>query len=77
MANQFWIHDCACEMLGIRELPLALRNHLDDVEWYASTMFGSIQSRQVVAAVLAQYVAIQKLEGKVKLLEERVQNETK
>ncbi len=75
MAQQYWLHDCACEMLQVKELPLALRNHLDDIEWYASSMLGSIQSRQVVATILAQYVMTQRLERKVKLLEDKI-NET-
>tara|TARA_R100000152_G_C6756991_1_gene180773 strand:- start:686 stop:916 length:231 start_codon:yes stop_codon:yes gene_type:complete len=75
MAQQYWLHDCACEMLQVKELPIALRNHLDDIEWYASSMLGSIQSRQVVATILAQYVMTQRLERKVKLLEDKI-NET-
>ena len=62
MAAQFWIHDCACDMLGCNELPIDLRNFLDDAEMYANYMQGSIQSRQVVALALAAYTRIRKLE---------------
>ena len=56
MAQQFWIHDCACDMMQVKELPLDLRNYLDDIEMYANFMKGSIQSRQVVAMALVNYL---------------------
>ena len=62
MASQFWVHDCACDMLGSKELPLDLRNFLDDAEMYANYMHGSIQSRQVVAVALAAYTRLRTLE---------------
>ena len=72
MAQQFWIHDCARGMMGVEELPLDLRNFLDDVEMYANLMQGSIQSRQVVAIALASYRRIILVEkGMDKMLKER------
>ena len=56
MAQQFWIHNCALEMLHLEELPLDLRNYLDEIEMYANLADGSIQSRQIVAMALVNYM---------------------
>ena len=56
MAINKWIHDCACEMLDVHELNLELRNYLDDIEMYADSVGGSIQSRQIVAMALVNYM---------------------
>ena len=56
MALQAWIHDMACAMLALEELPLDLRNYLDEIEMYANLAGGSIQSRQVVAIALVNYM---------------------
>ena len=55
MAIQAFIHDCACKSLRVKELPLDLRNYLDDVEMYANLVDGSISSRQIVALALVSY----------------------
>ncbi len=55
MAIQAFIHDCACKILRVKELPLDLRNYLDDVEMYANLVDGSICSRQIVALALVSY----------------------
>jgi hypothetical protein len=68
MAQQKWLHDMALVMLNdyrVTELPLDLRNFLDDVEDSANTLQGSIQSRQVVALALATYKRLKRLEDKV------------
>ena len=75
MALQGWIHDCACVMMGVKELPLDLRNYLDDIEMYANFMQGSIQSRQVVAIALASYRRIRLLEKEVDYLSEKRREE--
>jgi len=62
MAIQAFIHDCACRMLGVKEIPLDLRNFLDDIEMYTNLREGSIASRQVVAVALASYTRIKRLE---------------
>ena len=62
MALQFFIHDCACKMLGVKELPIDLRNYLDDIEMYSNLVAGSIASRQIVAIALASYSRIKTLE---------------
>jgi hypothetical protein len=46
----------ACAMLSLEELPLDLRNYLDEIEMYANLAGGSIQSRQVVAIALVNYM---------------------
>ena len=75
MAQQFWIHDCARGMMGVEELPLDLRNYLDDIEMYANFMQGSIQSRQVVAIALASYRRIILVEKGVDYLSEKRREE--
>jgi len=49
-------------MLNIEELPLDLRNYLDDIEMYANLVAGTIASRQVVAIALASYTRTRRLE---------------
>jgi len=73
MAQQFWIHDCACMMLDLEELPLDLRNYLDDMEMYANLAGGSIQSRQVVAMALTNYLDRKAFLNAIEDLEERLQ----
>ena len=75
MAQQFWIHDCACGMMGVEELPLDLRNFLDDVEMYANFTKGSIQSRQVVAVALASYRRFRLVEKGLEYLEKKRREE--
>jgi hypothetical protein len=49
-------------MLGVKEIPLDLRNFLDDIEMYTNLREGSVASRQVVAVALASYTRIKRLE---------------
>jgi len=76
MAIQAFIHDCACDMLGIKELPLDLRNYLDDIEMYANLRGGSIQSRQVTGAALVNYMETKDLKKEIKLLKADILNIT-
>ncbi len=69
MAVQAFIHDCACRMLGVREIPLGLRNYLDDIEMYANLMDTSIASRQIVALALVSYAKLQKIENNLQTLD--------
>lgn len=62
MPIQAYIHSCACRMLGVKELPLDLRNYLDDVEMYSNLVEGTIASRQVVAVAVASYARIRNLD---------------
>ena len=75
MAQQFWIHDCACKMLDIEELPLDLRNYLDDIEMYANLADGTICSRQIVAMALVNYMDRKAFLNKIEELEEKVNYE--
>ena len=62
MPIESYIHHCARNMLGVKELNLDLRNYLDDVEMYANFQDGSIASRQIVAVALATYRRVRLLE---------------
>jgi len=72
MAIQAFIHDCACKMLGVEELPLDLRNYLDEVEMYANLVAGSISSRQIVAMALVNYMDRRAFLNKIDELEEKL-----
>lgn len=56
MAIQAFIHDCACKILRVKDLPLDLRNYLDEVEMYCNLVDGTICSRQIVALALVNYM---------------------
>ena len=64
-----YIHSCACRMLDVKDLPLDLRNYLDDIEMYANLVDGTIASRQVVAIALASYRRLRTLENDVNTLD--------
>ena len=68
MVIQCFIHDCACRMLGVKEIPLDLRNYLDDVEMYANLVDGTVSSRQIVGIALSSYRRIRLLEKEVDYL---------
>ena len=72
MAINNWIHDCACEMLGVHELHLDIRNYLDEIEAYANLVGGSIQSRQTVAMALVHYMDRKAFLNKIEELEDHV-----
>jgi hypothetical protein len=72
MAVQAFIHDCACKMLRVKELPLDLRNYLDEVEMYANLVAGSISSRQIVAMALVNYMDRRAFLNKIDELEEKL-----
>ena len=72
MAIQAWIHECAMGMLKIEELPLDLRNYLDEIEMYANLAGGTIQSRQIVALALVNYLDRKTYLQRIKTLEDEV-----
>ena len=79
MPLQYWIHDCAMEILGVEELHLDLRNYLDDIETNAGLVRGSIQSRQIVALAIVNYLDRKELMRQIKLLQtdiDRLQGNT-
>ena len=72
--NNF-IHHCAKKMLHLDDLPLDLRNYLDEVEMYANLADGSIVSRQVVAMALTNYMDRKAFLNKIEELEEKLRYE--
>ena len=72
MALQAWIHDMACAMLSLEELPLDLRNYLDEIEMYANLAGGSIQSRQIVAIALVNFMDRKTFLNRIEDLKERI-----
>ena len=73
MPLQYWIHDCAMEILGVDELHLDLRNYLDDIETNAGLVKGSIQSRQIVALAIVNYLDRKELIRQIKLLQKDIE----
>ena len=72
MPLQYWIHDCAMEILGVDELHLDLRNYLDDIEMNAGLVKGSIRSRQIVALAIVTYLDRKELMRQIKLLQKDI-----
>jgi hypothetical protein len=70
MAIQNFVHHCACGMLGVEELPLDLRNYLDDCEMYTNYVEGTIASRQIVAMALIHFQTTKGLNARIERLEE-------
>ena len=75
MAIQAFIHDCACKILKVKEIPLDLRNYLDEIEMYANLVDGSIASRQIVAVALASYRRFRLVEKGLDYLSEKRREE--
>ena len=67
-----WIHGTAEGILGVKDLPLDLRNYLDEIEMYANLVAGSISSRQIVAMALVNYMDRQALNSKIQELEKNL-----
>jgi len=72
MPIQCFIHDCACKILKIEELPLDLRNYLDEIEMYCNLVDGTICSRQIVAMALTNYMDRKAFLNKIEDMEERL-----
>tara|TARA_R100001244_G_C5114017_1_gene121852 strand:- start:225 stop:473 length:249 start_codon:yes stop_codon:yes gene_type:complete len=72
MAINTFIHELALQMLEVDELPLDLRNYLDDIDMYAYRAGGIIQSRQIVALALVNYLDRKAYLKRIKDLEEEV-----
>ena len=69
--NNF-IHHCAKRMLHLDDLPLDLRNYLDEIEMYANLAGGSIASRQIVAMALTNYMDRKVFLNKIEELEKEL-----
>jgi hypothetical protein len=70
MAIQSFIHDCACKILRVEELPLDLRNYLDEIEMYCNLVDGTVCSRQIVAMALVNYMDRKAFLNKVEQMED-------
>ena len=70
MVIQAFIHDCACKILRVNELPLDLRNYLDEIEMYANLVDGTVSSRQIVAMALVNYMDRKAFLNRIEELEE-------
>ena len=75
MQIQTFIHDCTCKILRVKEIPLDLRNYLDEIEMYANLVDGSICSRQIVAMALVNYMDRKAFLNKIEELEEKLRYE--
>ena len=73
MAVENWIHECARGMLAVDDLHLDLRNYLDEIEMYANLAGGSIQSRQIVAMALVNYMDRKAFLNAIDDMKERLQ----
>ena len=67
-----FIHHCAKGMLGGEELSIDLRNYLDDIETNAGLVRGSVQSRQIVALAIVNYLDRKELMRQIKLLQKDI-----
>ena len=70
MVIQAFIHYCACKILRVKELPLDLRNYLDEIEMYANLVDGTVSSRQIVAMALVNYMDRKAFLNRIEELEE-------
>ena len=62
-------------MLHLEELPLDLRNYLDEIEMYVNLADGTICSRQIVAMALVNYMDRKAFLNKIEELEELLGHE--
>jgi len=69
VAIQTFATHCACSILDVEEIPLDLRNYLDDCEMYANLVEGSICSRQIVALAIVHFQTIKGLNKRIEELE--------
>ena len=72
MVIQCFIHDCACKILKVKELPLDLRNYLDEIEMYANLVDGTVSSRQIVAMSRVNYMDRKAYLNKIEELEDKL-----
>lgn len=69
MAVQTFATHCACGILDVEEIPIDLRNYLDDCEYYCNCVEGTIASRQIVALAIVHFQTIKGLNQRIKELE--------
>ena len=72
MKAEPWIYGLARKMLGREELDPQLKDYLEEIETFADLAHGSIQSRQVVALALVNYLDRKALQGKISKMEKEI-----
>tara|TARA_R110000737_G_scaffold236982_1_gene249371 strand:+ start:90 stop:362 length:273 start_codon:yes stop_codon:yes gene_type:complete len=73
MKAEPWIYSLARKMLGKKKLDIQLTDYLEEIETFADLAHGSIQSRQVVALALVNYLDRRELQKKVSKLEKDIE----
>ena len=72
MKAEPWIYSLARKMLGKEKLDIQLADYLEEIETFADLAHGSIQSRQVVALALVNYLDRRELQKKISKLEKDI-----
>jgi uncharacterized protein Yka (UPF0111/DUF47 family) len=72
MKTEPWIYSLARKMLGKEKLDTQLTDYLEEIETFADLAHGSIQSRQVVALALVNYLDRREMQKKISKLEKEI-----
>ena len=73
MKSEPWIYSLAKKMLGKEKLDIQLTDYLEEIETFADLAHGSIQSRQVVALALVNYLDRRDMQKKIIKLEKDIE----
>tara|TARA_R110000751_G_C13639783_1_gene466778 strand:- start:564 stop:797 length:234 start_codon:yes stop_codon:yes gene_type:complete len=73
MKAEPWIYSLAKKMLGKEKLDIQLTDYLEEIETFADLAHGSIQSRQVVALALVNYLDRRDMQKKIIKLEKDIE----
>ena len=73
MKAEPWIYSLARKMLGKEKLDIQLADYLEEIETFADLAHGSIQSRQVVALALVNYLDRREMQSKISKMEEAIE----
>ena len=73
MKAEPWIYSLARTMLGKEKLDTQLTDYLEEIETFADLAHGSIQSRQVVALALVNYLDRRELQKNIRKLEKDIE----
>ena len=68
-----WIYGLARKMLGKKKLDTQLTDYLEEIETFADLAHGSIQSRQVVALAIVNYLDRREMQKKISKLEKDIE----
>tara|TARA_R110000744_G_scaffold151196_1_gene264597 strand:- start:1454 stop:1726 length:273 start_codon:yes stop_codon:yes gene_type:complete len=72
MKAEPWIYSLARKMLGKEKLDTQLTDYLEEIETFADLAHGSIQSRQVVALAIVNYLDRREMQKKISKLEKDI-----